>query len=1026
MPIAKIQLPNGKIGRFEVPDGTSPEQVMQYAHENLNNFKDDTPATGDSLIDLHKNSYSDVPLNKFLDDRDPERTLRTKIQNPENWNYYKNAVSQPQQGESQDATDNRLYGNKDLSQRPAQELSDIGATARNVGQGLTFNMGDELGAVGASLIEKYYGGKRTYQDFKNNINNDLQGYNEKNPLKALGANLTGGIAQGVALAPLALGNAIITGTGKLAMAGRAGLNLIDDAIQGGLSAYGDDADIGKGAVNSALVGSALRGGTKTLGAVGGAIKNKFASNVGKMNNQYVDAIAPDLIDNTPDAINRYRKVSSNIFDEISQQPKLMSDEFLNDAKTRINELRGGGFNAVNLNDATDGAFKGKVAGITEDSLVGQNVKGVNALREQEANTVLDNLKSSYGNGKDVSQVGNSIADNLDVKRDLGQKSVNKMVGDIYQDAYYNPKDLSLETKVIGQQQVGTRFNEINPNDYADNIQQTVKRPEFQQKVKYPVISFLEGKVKRGGRFARQLEAMDITPKSHPRLFGKNGQDSLDNLDASEFPEFTQAGYKPDASGSMSESDILDAISNEMTGNPIKINPENMRQSEINRYLKTEAKQREYDSYSQYARDGVKIDQFGNEMPKSTAYVAEDIYEPITKTSINPQKAFKTSNSPEITENPTIRNLLKNHIQEKMNLRVASRPEHIKPSDRGLRASDYGIEPFNSMQNIQEARQTLSKKIANAYSTGNLSDVAEWQKQRDILDYAFKESPDGAKADELYKQFKDNQTIQNQDKFGKFIDQVDKTTAQNIPRELFSGNTTPRQFKNILDELRREVDGSGAIQGDEILGSLLDDTLNKLDDKTNIDSVYNALFNQKGKREKVAMMLGGEDSDKFKHFETTMSALKNLKDTKFMGRGSTTANKQEIGNNIKDVTDFVDFSSSLKKDSLTGSVNYLVKKLASFLPDNKLPNDRRGQEVLYNFFVNPKNTETSLNFIADLKKAKSKDEAFDLFVKKYSNIPFPINRGIVQSIGNKNRTDDRKEDQELEKIKRQNFIRARGL
>lgn len=35
MPIAKVQLPDGRIGKFEVPDGTSPEQVLQFAQANI-------------------------------------------------------------------------------------------------------------------------------------------------------------------------------------------------------------------------------------------------------------------------------------------------------------------------------------------------------------------------------------------------------------------------------------------------------------------------------------------------------------------------------------------------------------------------------------------------------------------------------------------------------------------------------------------------------------------------------------------------------------------------------------------------------------------------------------------------------------------------------------------------------------------------------------------------------------------------------------------------------------------------------
>lgn len=35
MPIAKVQLPDGRIGRFDVPEGTTPEQVLEYASKNI-------------------------------------------------------------------------------------------------------------------------------------------------------------------------------------------------------------------------------------------------------------------------------------------------------------------------------------------------------------------------------------------------------------------------------------------------------------------------------------------------------------------------------------------------------------------------------------------------------------------------------------------------------------------------------------------------------------------------------------------------------------------------------------------------------------------------------------------------------------------------------------------------------------------------------------------------------------------------------------------------------------------------------
>ena len=69
MPIAKIQLLNGKIGRFEVAEGTSPEQVMDFVSKNMKQFDmpiDDTPLEAYSQEPLMPNTQapqqSDVML----------------------------------------------------------------------------------------------------------------------------------------------------------------------------------------------------------------------------------------------------------------------------------------------------------------------------------------------------------------------------------------------------------------------------------------------------------------------------------------------------------------------------------------------------------------------------------------------------------------------------------------------------------------------------------------------------------------------------------------------------------------------------------------------------------------------------------------------------------------------------------------------------------------------------------------------------------------------------------------------------
>lgn len=44
MPIAKVQLPDGRIARFDVPEGTTPEQVSQHAAESMLGVKPSKPA----------------------------------------------------------------------------------------------------------------------------------------------------------------------------------------------------------------------------------------------------------------------------------------------------------------------------------------------------------------------------------------------------------------------------------------------------------------------------------------------------------------------------------------------------------------------------------------------------------------------------------------------------------------------------------------------------------------------------------------------------------------------------------------------------------------------------------------------------------------------------------------------------------------------------------------------------------------------------------------------------------------------
>jgi hypothetical protein len=921
---------------------------------------------------------------------------------------------------------NKKYPNKNnsLAQTPEQ-LNDYQAGLFNVAQGATFNFADEALAGVDQLGQALTGGDRTYQESKKRYNDQLQDYNTKNPWKALGANIVGGIGTGIATAPLALGN-LIGGAGKLATAGRTALNLTDDAAQGALSAYGDDADEAKGALDSALFGGVVRGGIGGASAVSKAIAKKFGgASTDAVNKGYVNDVRSDFSE--PDNTKVALKTLSREADKILVQPELMSDDFLEKARSNIRDLKGINF-PTNLNDVTEGAFSTQANMVGENSLMKQESQAERLARVDSLQGGLDRI-ASFGNGKDLNLLGQELGGQFEKYRKTVDDEVNNVASPFYQKALYNPVENAMQTQQIGERVAKTDFNEIDLNDYVGKpIEPTVNRPEFSQRMKYPMMSFLQGKVKRSGRFSRQLEAMDITPKSHPRLFGKDGQDSLDNIDASNFPEFTQAGYKPDDAGYMSESDILDSINNELMGNPIKLNPENMRQSEISRLKNTEQKQREYDSYGNMYDDGVKIDQFGNELPKTKAYSAEDIFEPINETKLNPALVFKTIDDANLKTDKGVRSAIQEAINERMRDRIKGRPQEIRGDKNNLTDQDFNLAPENSLENILTAKKITGDKLRNAYKTDNKTyDQRELQGVQTVLSDILNKNEDYVIGNKLIRDNYEFKEKQNLDKFGKIVDQIDNPNAGRIVKELFSDGTSIRQFNNIINELNLGDADLTKINAKGVLGALVSDALGKTNkDSRNVDTTYNYLFNNDNKKEKIAILLGGKDTPDYKEFETVMKATGLIKSDKFMKAGSTTANKQDIMDVGKATVQNTKSLLSEIKNGKEGAFNVLFKAITSFMPDNAIPNTRQSQEMIYSFFVNPRNTEKSLKFIEDLKKAKDKRAVIDSFYRNNKMLNYGKNataKGTTQGLVNQNR--DRNEEYR-KKLNRENLIRARGL
>jgi hypothetical protein len=104
----------------------------------------------------------------------------------------------------------------------------------------------------------------------------------------------------------------------------------------------------------------------------------------------------------------------------------------------------------------------------------------------------------------------------------------------------------------------------------------------------PVLNWLQGMggLKADGRFARELAAMDITPKSNPRLFANGKRGDVDNIPASEFNDaFEEYGLiaQEDGNGYVDRDWLLSIISDESFGNYAKTQDERNAEAQEQAY-----------------------------------------------------------------------------------------------------------------------------------------------------------------------------------------------------------------------------------------------------------------------------------------------------------------------------------------------------------------------------------------------------------------------------------------------------------
>ena len=79
MPIAKIRLPDGRVGRFNVPEGTTQEQVLSFAQSNLLQQpqqqpqittdlpQESSPLTGSQVEEVRREAFIPSPQDVIPD-----------------------------------------------------------------------------------------------------------------------------------------------------------------------------------------------------------------------------------------------------------------------------------------------------------------------------------------------------------------------------------------------------------------------------------------------------------------------------------------------------------------------------------------------------------------------------------------------------------------------------------------------------------------------------------------------------------------------------------------------------------------------------------------------------------------------------------------------------------------------------------------------------------------------------------------------------------------------------------------------
>lgn len=216
----------------------------------------ETVSDGDFLMGLHRKLYPNVHPRRFLDAIEGSENASATIRNKELRAWYREKVSAPLPGETEEQTALRLGGSLGPVGNPG---GPIVAGARGALQGLTFGAGDEIVAAGASALSGV-----PYDQALQAERDRLELGRQQNPVAAYGGEIAGAVA--VPLGAATVGANALANMGRGAVTG-AGLG----SLYGYLAGEGGVAERAGNALSSGILGAAVGGAVPAVTALGSRI-----------------------------------------------------------------------------------------------------------------------------------------------------------------------------------------------------------------------------------------------------------------------------------------------------------------------------------------------------------------------------------------------------------------------------------------------------------------------------------------------------------------------------------------------------------------------------------------------------------------------------------------------------------------------------------------------------------------------------------------------------------------------------------